>query len=106
MGLSEKGDPWPGKHGGKGGKKKSKRNLKKKKNSRTLCQKLVKKIKPHQKKKKKKRDLKFLVCVLKIKEKTSRSFCCGSSVTNLTSIHEDMGSIPGLAQWVGDPALP
>ena len=58
------------------------------------------------KKKKKKRDLKFLVCVLKIKEKTSRSFCCGSSVTNLTSIHEDMGSIPGLAQWVGDPALP
>ena len=41
-----------------------------------------------------------------LKNALSGSSWCGSVVTNPTSIHEETGLIPGLAQWVKDLALP
>ena len=35
-----------------------------------------------------------------------RSSHCGSVVTNLTGVHEDAGSSPGVTEWVKDQALP
>ena len=42
---------------------------------------------------------------LKKKKKVKSSYC-GAAEANLTRNHEVVGSIPGLAEWVKEPALP
>ena len=49
----------------------------------------------------------FVACAFSV---VSKNLCLGSSVVaqwlmNLTSNHEVVGLIPGLAGWVNDPAL-
>ena len=41
-----------------------------------------------------------------LKKKNSGSSHRGSAVMSPTSIHEDVGSVPGLTQWVKDLASP
>ena len=48
----------------------------------------------NKKRKKKKNYVKKNQCL--------KSFHCGSAEMNLTSIHQDLGSIPGLTHWVKD----
>ena len=56
-------------------------------------------------------DTHIITTILEMKEvflkiNIFRSSCPGSAVTNPTSIHEDAGLIPGLSQWVKNPAWP
>ena len=41
--------------------------------------------------------------IIFLKKKHFQSSLCGAMETNLTSIYEDVGSIPGLHQWFKDP---
>ena len=51
------------------------------------------------------RYIKTIFCFEKIFKKHCTSSCSGSEVMKPTSIHEEADMIPGLAQWVKNPAL-
>ena len=44
--------------------------------------------------------------VVALEKEGGWSFHCGPAETNPTSVHEDAGLLPGLAQRVGDPVWP
>ena len=51
------------------------------------------------------------ICLFRASEKPSKMRATGvpsvaQQLTNPTRIHEDVGSIPSLTQWVKDPVLP
>ena len=73
--------------------------------SRDLSNEMLRSPKLYGNQKKEKCDAGIPTVAQWVKNLTAASSHHGSWETNLTSIHGDTGSIPGLAQWVKDPAL-